>query len=97
MKDRSVTSLDILIGVLLIVWGITVFMLGQALRKVDSAYEQGYQEGSLHTAELLKEISNLSPEEKRDIAVKWWTNTEDTISARKSLCGKPKSTQTKKE
>ena len=63
----------------------------------EKGYELGYQEGSVHTAELLKEISNLSPEEKRDIAVKWWTNTEDTLSARKSLCGKPKAIQTKKE
>lgn len=97
MKDRSVTFLDILIGVLLIVLGITLFMLGQTLRKVDAAYEQGYQEGSVHTAELLNEIPTLTKEQKQEIAVIWWTDTKDMLSARKAICGKPKSTQTKKD
>lgn len=82
--------------VLIISSNLASLSLGTYLAK-EFYYEEGYQEGSVHTAELLKDISNLSPEEKRDIAVKWWTNTEDIINARKSLCGKPKSTQAKKE
>lgn len=60
-------------------------------------YEEGYQEGSVHTAELLNEIKPLTKEQKQEIAVIWWTDTKDMLSARKALCGKPKSTQTRKE
>lgn len=70
--------------------------LGSFLGK-EKGYKLGYQEGSVHTAELLKEMSNLTPAQKQEIAVIWWTDTKDMLSARKALCGKPKSTQTKKD
>lgn len=75
---------------------IASLSLGSYIAK-DIYYEQGYQEGSVHTAELLKEMPNLTPAQKQEIAVIWWTDTKDMLSARKALCGKPKSTQTKKE
>jgi hypothetical protein len=60
-------------------------------------YEQGYLEGSEHTAELLKDISKLTPQQKKEIAVTWWTDTQDMVGARKALCGKPIQPKPKKE
>lgn len=86
----------IALTVALISSNIASLSIGVSLAK-EKYYEEGYQEGSVHTAELLNEISTLTKEQKQEIAVIWWTDTKDMLSARKAICGKPKSTQTKKD
>jgi len=57
--------------------------------KIENAYEQGYQEGSQHTTELLKELAQ-APEITDEQAVQWWTGTKDMVAVRDRLCGKSK-------
>ena len=77
-----------IIGVLVIVIGYTI-----AREKVitEKAYEEGDQEGSQHTAELLNVLAQ-STEITNEQAVQWWVGTKDMVAVRNRLCGnfKPK-------
>jgi hypothetical protein len=84
-------------GITLVLLVLTVFNYFDKQSKIEAAYEQGYLEGSEHTTELLKDISKLTPQQKKEIAVTWWTDTQDMLGARKALCGKPIQPKPKKE
>lgn len=89
----STNKFNWILAILLCLVSVGSYLKNSTLeKKAEDAYEQGYQEGSIHTVELLQSISEVSPEETRDIAVKWWTNTKNMKAARDALCGniKPK-------
>ena len=77
--------------------GLLILVHGISEAYAEAAYEQGYSEGLEHAVELLKDVPKLTPQEEKEIAVMWWTGTQDMLGARKALCGKPIQPKPKKE
>lgn len=73
------TTLVILLG----------FMIAEVSVVREAAYEEGYQQGSQHTVELLTEIADAKPKiDPEQNALQWWVGTTDMAAVRKRLCGK---------
>ena len=83
--------------VLLVIPTISLITNYLSYQRGEALYEQGYSEGLEHTTELLKDIFKLTPQQRKEIAVTWWTDTQDMIGARKALCGKPIQPKPKKD
>ena len=57
--------------------------------RIETAYEEGYKQGSQHTVELLNEIAEAKPKiDPEQNALQWWVGTTDMAAVRKRLCGK---------